>query len=68
MSVQYVMSSQVGKGPVIILAGEGGGGGEIGGLQFFWDGIWGALKCKKMTLGGIFKFLLSSIPSEQQDA
>ena len=34
----------------------GGGGGEIGGveeklggLQFFLDGIWGALKCQRMT-------------------
>ena len=24
--------------------------GEIWGLQFFLDGIWGALKCQKMTL------------------
>ena len=31
-----------------------GGGVEekLGGFQFFWDGIWGALKCQKMTLGG----------------
>ena len=30
----------------------------------------GALKCQKMTLGGggVFKFLLSSIPTEQHDA
>ena len=43
---------------------------KLGGLQFFLDGIWGALKCQKMTLGGgggVFKFLLSSIPTEQQD-
>ena len=25
---------------------------KLGGLQFFLDGIWGALKCQKMTLGG----------------
>ena len=40
---------------------------ELGGLQFFLDGIWGALKCQKMILGGgggVFKFLLSSIPTE----
>ena len=40
---------------------------KLGGLQFFLDGIGGALKCQKMTLG-VFKFLLSSIPTEQQDA
>ena len=39
---------------------------KLGGLQFFLDGIWGALKCQKMTLG-VFKFLLSSIPTEQHD-
>ena len=50
------------------LSWRGGGGGEIGGLQFFFDGIWGALKCQKMTWGGgVFKFLLSSIPTEQHD-
>ena len=33
-----------------------GGGGEIGGPSiFFLDGVWGALKCQKMTLGGVFK-------------
>ena len=35
--------------------GEGGGGGgeeKLGGLQFFFDGIWGTLKCQKMTWGG----------------
>ena len=26
---------------------------KLGGLQFFGDGIWGALKCQKMTLGGL---------------
>ena len=43
---------------------------KLGGLQFVLDGIWGALKCQKMTLGGGggFKFLLSSIPTEQHDA
>ena len=42
---------------------------KLGGLQFVLDGIWGALKCQKMTLGGgVFKFLLSSIPTEQHDA
>ena len=42
---------------------------KLGGLQFFLNGIWGALKCQKMTLGGgVFKFLLSSIPTEQHDA
>ena len=25
---------------------------KLGGLQFVLDGIWGALKCQKMTLGG----------------
>ena len=30
-----------------------GGGVEekLGGPQFFLDGIWGSLKCQKMTLG-----------------
>ena len=27
-------------------------GWNMGGLQFLLDGIWGALKCQKMTLGG----------------
>ena len=26
---------------------------KLGGLQFLLDGIWGALKCQKMTLGGL---------------
>ena len=26
---------------------------KLGDLQFFFDGIWGALKCQKMTLGGL---------------
>ena len=34
------------------LSWRGGGVEEkLGGLQFFLDGIWGALKCQKMTLG-----------------
>ena len=33
--------------------GEGGVEEKLGGLQFFLDGIWGALKCQKMTLGGL---------------
>ena len=37
------------------------------GLQFFLDGIWGGLKMPKDDLGGVFKFLLSSIPTEQHD-
>ena len=40
---------------------------KLGDLQFFLDGIWGALKCQKMTLGG-GGGLLSSIPTEQHDA
>ena len=37
---------------------EGGGGVEkkLGGLQFFLDGIWETLKCRKMTLGGSSSF------------
>ena len=31
---------------------RGGGGGEIGGLQFFLDGIWGGLKMPKDDPGG----------------
>ena len=53
------------------LSWRGGGGVEekLGGLQFFGYGIWGALKGQKMTSGGgVFKFLLSSIPTEQHDA
>ena len=26
---------------------------KLGGFQFSLDGIWGALKCQKMTLGGL---------------
>ena len=35
---------------------------NLGGLQFFLDGIWvweGGLKMPKDDLGGVFKFLLS---------
>ena len=38
-----------------------------GGLQFFLDEIWGAIKMPKDDLGGVFFFLLSSIPTEQND-
>ena len=44
---------------------------KLGGLQFFcWMEYQGALKCQGMTLGdgGVFKFLLSSILTEQHDA
>ena len=43
---------------------------KLGGLQFVLDGIWGGggLKMPKDDLGGVFKFLLSSIPTEQHDA
>ena len=39
---------------------------KFGGLQFCLDGIWGALKMPKDDFGGggVFKFLLSSIPTE----
>ena len=26
---------------------------KLGGLRFFLDGIWGTIKCQKMTLGGL---------------
>ena len=40
---------------------------KLGGLQFFgWN--MGGLKMPKDVLGGVFKFLLSSIPTEQHDA
>ena len=40
------------------LSWRGGGGMEekSGGLQFFLHGIWGALKCQKMTLVGSSSF------------
>ena len=48
-----------------------GGGGEIGGpslFNFFCMEYGGTSKCQKMTWGGgVFKFLLSSIPTEQHD-
>ena len=47
------------------------GGGEIGGPSIFFGWNMGALKCQQMTLGwggGVFKFPLSSIPTEQYDA
>ena len=52
------------------LSWRGGGVEEkLGGLQFFLDGIWGGLKMPKDDLGGgVVKFLLSSIPTEQHDA
>ena len=38
---------------------------KFGGLQFCLDGIWGGLKMPKDDFGGgVFKFLLSSIPTE----
>ena len=45
-----------------------GGGGEIGGPSIFFGWIMGGLKMPKDDLGGVFKFLLSSIPTEQHDA
>ena len=36
--------------------GGGGGGGEIGSPSIVLDGIWEALKCQKMTLGGSSSF------------
>ena len=46
------------KGPFIIEVGGGGGGGggESGGPSVFLDGIWGAIKCQKMSLGGSSSF------------
>ena len=43
---------------------------KFGGLQLCLDGIWGGLKMPKDDLGGggVFKFLLSSIPTEKHDA
>ena len=51
------------------LSWRGGGRGEIGGPSIFLDGIWGALKCQKMTLGVSSSFfyvasLLSSMMFE----
>ena len=44
------------------------GGGEIGGPSMFLGWKMGGLKMLKDDLGGVFKFLLSSIPTEQHDA
>ena len=41
---------------------------KLGGLQFFVGWNMGGLKMPKDDLGGVFKFLLSSIPTEQHDA
>ena len=44
---------------------------KLGGLQFFLGWNMGAPKMPKDDLGGgggVFKFLLSSIPAEQHDA
>ena len=44
--------------------GEGvGGGGEIGGPSIFFGWSMGGPKMPKDDLGGVFKFLLSSIPT-----
>ena len=51
--------------------GGGGGGGEIGGPSIFFGWNMGGLKMPKDDLGGgggVFKILLSSIPTEQHDA
>ena len=47
-----------------------GGGGEMGGPSIFFGWNMGGLKMPKDDLGGEgdFKFLLSSIPTEQHDA
>ena len=45
------------------------GGGEIEGPSIFFGWTMGGLKMPKDDLGGgVFKFLLSSIPTEQHDA
>ena len=44
------------------------GGGEIGGPSVIFGWNMGGLKLPKDDLGGVFKFLLSSIPTEQHDA
>ena len=38
------------------LSWRGGMEEKLGGLQFFLHGIWGALKCQKMTLVGSSSF------------
>ena len=64
------------------MAGGGGGGGgwsrnwgafnfcwmEYGGPSIFVGWNMGGLKMPKDDLGGVLKFLLSSIPTEQHDA
>ena len=45
----------------------GGGGGEFGGPSIFFGWNMRSLKMPKDDLGGVFKFLLSSIPTEQHD-
>ena len=45
----------------------GGGGGESGGPSIFFGWNMGDLKMPKDDLGRVFKFLLSSIPTEQHD-
>ena len=47
---------------------RGEGEEKLGGLQFFFGWNMGGLKMPKDDLGRVFKFLLSSIPTEQQDA
>ena len=44
------------------------GGGQIGGAFNFFGWNMGGLKMPKDDLRGVFKFLLSSIPTEQRDA
>ena len=45
------------------LSWRGGDGGEIGGPSIFFAWNMGGLKMPKDDLGGVFKFLLSSIPT-----
>ena len=47
---------------------RGEGEEKLGGLQFFFGRNMGGLKMPKDDLGRVFKFLLSSIPTEQHDA
>ena len=41
---------------------------KLGGLQFWGGWNMGGLKMPKDDLGGVLKFLLSRIPTEQHDA
>ena len=41
---------------------------KIGGPSIFFGWNMGGLKMPRDELGGVFKFLLSSIPTEQCDA